>query len=173
MCKQYVPGSFFSAHILEPGNEAKWHPAHITSSVGWRSNRARIIRCLPQRCDNQCIKLTFCGTAGVLVAVMVLILIIRISKWQIIDTPMSYHACPINASVFIALGGERLKRDTDQEIAVPYGISRKFKLFIKQEVLLWLSCFIICTPWILAQCEIHLWYSLVHHTQALGGGLQI
>ena len=67
----------------------------------------------------------------------------------------------------------RMNRDTEQEIAVPYGISREIKLFSKQELLLWLSCFIICTPWILAQCEIHLWYSLVHHTQALGGGVQI
>ena len=44
-------------------------------------------------------------------------------------------------------------RDTEQEIAVPYGISRVIKLLIKQELLLWVSCFIICTPWILAQCE--------------------
>ena len=75
---------------------------------------------------------------------------------------------------YIALGKIdlhwRLKRDTKQEITVPYGIPREP---IKQELLLWLSCFIICTPWILAQCEIHLWYSLVHHTQALGGGVQI
>ena len=56
---------------------------------------------------------------------------------------------------YIALGeiDLRLKRDTEEEIAVPYGISREIKLLIKQELLLWLSCFIICTPWILAQCE--------------------
>ena len=175
MCKQCVPGSFFSVHALEPGNEAKWHPAHITSSVEWRSNRARIIRCLQHRCDNRCIALTCCIVCLGLIAIIFLLR----SKWQIIDTPMSYHACPIMLLFsYIALGKFdlhwRLNRDTEQEIAVPYGISREIKLLIKQELLLWLSCFIICTPWILAQCETtHLWYSLLHHTQALGGGLQI
>ena len=100
MRKQCVPGSF-SAHALEPGNEAKWHPAHITSSVEWRSHRAHKIRCLPHRCDNRCIALTFCVVCLSLIAVMMLIFLFRSSKWQIIDTPMSYHACPINASVFI------------------------------------------------------------------------
>ena len=96
MRKQCVPGSF-SAHALEPGNEAKWHPAHITSSVEWRSHRAHKIRCLPHRCDNRCIALTCCIVCLSLIAVILLIF----RKWQIIDTPMSYHACPINASVFI------------------------------------------------------------------------
>ena len=155
MRKQCVPGSFFSAHALEPaGNEAKWHPAHITSSVEWRSHWAHKIGCLQHRCGNRCIALTFCCVCFSLIAV---IFLLRISKWQIIDTPMLYHACPINASVFIhCIRTEidlRLKRDTEQEIAVPYGISRESKLLIKQELLLWLSCFIICTPWILAQCE--------------------
>ena len=96
MRKQCVPGSFFSAHALEPGNGAKWHPAHITSSVEWGSDRAHKNRCLPQRCDNRCIAVTFCVVCLSLIAIIFLLR----SKWQIIDIPMSYHACPINASVF-------------------------------------------------------------------------
>ena len=103
MRKQCVPGSFFSAHALEPGNEAKWHPAHITSSVEWESHQAHKNRCLPQRCDNRCIAVIFCGVCISLIAVMAVMVLIFVSrsKWQIMDTPMSYHACPINASVFI------------------------------------------------------------------------
>ena len=98
MRKQCVPGSFFSAHVLEPGNEAKWHPAHITSSVEWGSHRPHKN---PHRCGSRCIVLTCCIVCLSLIAVVVLIFVSRISKWQIIDTPMSYNACPINASVFI------------------------------------------------------------------------
>ena len=51
----------------------------------------------------------------------------------------------------------RVNRDTEKQITkslVPYGVSREDKLIMEQELFLWLSCFIICTPWILAQCEI-------------------
>lgn len=70
-----------------------------------------------------------------------------------------------------------MDQDNEQQVtksSVLYDISVETKLHLEQELVLWLSCFIICTPWILPQCEtIHLWYSLVHHTQALGGGVQI
>ena len=70
-----------------------------------------------------------------------------------------------------------MDQDNEQQLtnsSVLYGISVETKLHLEQELVLWLSCFIICTPWILPQCEtIHLWYSLVHHTQALRGGVQI
>ena len=70
-----------------------------------------------------------------------------------------------------------MDQDNEQQVtksSVLYDISMETKLHLEQELVLWLSCFIICTPWILPQCEtIHLWYSLVHHTQALRGGVQI
>ena len=77
-----------------------------------------------------------------------------------IDTPMSDHAC-INVSVSNIASGKIqlqfvLKRDTEQQItesSLPYGISNGGKVFMEQELLLWLSCFIICTPWILAHCK--------------------
>ena len=77
-----------------------------------------------------------------------------------IDTPMSDHAC-MNASVSNIASGKIqlqfvLKRDTEQQItesSLPYGIANGGKLFMEQDLLLWLSCFIICTPWILAQRE--------------------
>lgn len=49
-----------------------------------------------------------------------------------------------------------LNRNTEQQImkcSASYGISKNDKLFIEQELLLWLSCFIVCPPWILLQCE--------------------
>ena len=65
----------------------------------------------------------------------------------------------MNASVFTS-GFDfhlRLNRDTEQQItksSVPYGISMWAKVYMEQELVLWLSCFIICTPWIHIQCEI-------------------
>ena len=54
-----------------------------------------------------------------------------------------------------------MDQDNEQQVtnsSVLYGISVETKLHLEQELVLWLSCFIICTPWILPQCEtIHLW----------------
>ena len=50
----------------------------------------------------------------------------------------------------------RLNRDTEQEItksSVLYGIFSGATFHMEQELLLWLSCIIICTPWILTQCK--------------------
>ena len=49
-----------------------------------------------------------------------------------------------------------MDQDNEQQVtnsSVLYGISVETKLHLEQELVLWLSCFIICTPWILPQCE--------------------
>ena len=77
-----------------------------------------------------------------------------------IDTPMSDHAC-MNASVSnIALGKIQLqfvlKQDPEQQItesSLPFGIANWGKLTMEQELWLWLSCFIVCTPRIVAHCK--------------------
>ena len=47
----------------------------------------------------------------------------------------------------------KLRWDIEKGSSGSYSISRDNKLAMERELLLWLSCFIICTPWILAQCE--------------------
>ena len=194
------------------------HPAHITSSVEWRSPKACKSRCPQPRCENRYI-LFICGCGAFIVfAVVILIFLIR-GKWlqcQIIPVWNLLFSNLASGKIDVHL---KLNRDTEEQVTKPsviydnsrqhkrsmdenndlYNISREHALFmdqdneqqvtkssvlydisvetklhLEQELVLWLSCFIICTPWILAQCEtIHLWYSLVHHTQALRGGVQI
>ena len=75
---------------------------------------------------------------------------------------MSDRAC-MNASVSNIASGKIdlhfvLKRDTEQQSeitnsSVPYGIFSWDTFHTERELLLWLSCFIIFAPWILAHCE--------------------